>query len=188
MAVDFIVSGGADLFINVIDGSNLERNLYLTLLLAELKVPTLHVLTMMDIADDRGISIDLQHLERHLGAPVFAGDLRDRAGGRTLMLKLQEALAHPAPPTLAVTYSPVVEQEIARLTPVCEAASDRLKLPARWLAIQLLEADPAIVARMQSAVTRPNWRRPARIKAASGEFPTSLRQRPLAVSRASAAT
>ncbi|MGI6098351.1 MAG: ferrous iron transport protein B [Lentisphaerae bacterium] len=171
VAVDFIVSGGADLFINVIDGSNLERNLYLTLLLAELKVPTLHVLTMMDIADDRGISIDLQHLERHLGAPVFAGDLRDRAGGRTLMLKLQEALAHPAPPTLAVTYSPVVEQEIARLTPVCEAASDRLKLPARWLAIQLLEADPAIVARMQSAVTEAELAEAEqRIKAASGEF------------------
>ena len=82
VAVDFIVSGGADLFINVIDGSNLERNLYLTLLLAELKVPTLHVLTMMDIADDRGISIDLQHLERHLGAPSSRGCATARAAGR----------------------------------------------------------------------------------------------------------
>ena len=65
----------------------------------------------------------------------------------------------------------MVEQEIARLTPVCEAASDRLKLPARWLAIQLLEADPAIVARMQSAVTEAELAEAEqRIKAASGEF------------------
>ena len=171
VAVDFVLAGGVDLFINVIDGSNLERNLYLTLLLAELRVPTLHVLTMMDIAEDRQIAIDLRHLERHLGAPVFAGDLRSCAGTQALMRKIAETLAHPAPPALAVIYAPVVEQEIGRLLPACEAAADRLKLPARWLAIQLLEADPAILARMQGAVTEGVLAEAeARIKSASGEF------------------
>jgi ferrous iron transport protein B len=171
IAVEYALSGTADLFVNIIDGSNLERNLYLALLLAELKSPVLHVLTMMDIAAERGIAIDLKHLEKHLGAPVFTADLRSRVGAQALVQKLQEVLSHPVAPELAIAYAPVVEQEIARLLPVCEVSAARLKLPARWLAIQLLEAEPGIVARMRDAVSEGQLAEAEqRIKSASGEF------------------
>lgn len=171
VAVTYALSREADLLVNVIDGSNLERNLYLTLLLTELKIPMLHVLTMMDIAADRQIAIDLRHLERHLGSPVFAADIRSRAGVQALLGKLQQTLANPGVPTLAIGYPQAIEQEIARVLPPCEPVARRLGAPARWLAIHLLEADPVVVALLKDAVPADDLAEAERrIKAASGEF------------------
>ena len=61
-SLEYVLSHEADLYINVLDATTLERNLYLTLLLCELKVPMVLVVTMMDIVRQRNIRVDLEHL------------------------------------------------------------------------------------------------------------------------------
>ena len=67
VARDFVASQQADLIINIVDASNLERNLYLTSQLIEMRVPMILVLNMMDAVKQRGIKIDADFLARFLG-------------------------------------------------------------------------------------------------------------------------
>lgn len=70
IACHYILSGDADLLINVVDASNLERNLYLTLQLLELGIPCIVALNMLDIAEKQQIRIDIDALSARLGCPV----------------------------------------------------------------------------------------------------------------------
>ncbi len=67
---DYILSGEADLVVNIVDAANIERNLYLTLQLIEMNVPCLVVLNMLDIARQKNIVIDAEALSAQLGCPV----------------------------------------------------------------------------------------------------------------------
>ncbi|WP_411900104.1 FeoB small GTPase domain-containing protein, partial [Salmonella enterica] len=70
VACDYLLSGGADLLINVVDASNLQRNLYLTLKLLELGIPWIVALNMLDIAEKQQVRIDFDALSTRLGFPV----------------------------------------------------------------------------------------------------------------------
>ncbi|HZU52806.1 MAG TPA: FeoB small GTPase domain-containing protein, partial [Holophagaceae bacterium] len=70
IAAHHLGQGGVDLILNVLDASNLERNLFLTTQLLELGKPIVFVLNMMDDAEKRGITIDIPTLETLLGGPV----------------------------------------------------------------------------------------------------------------------
>jgi ferrous iron transport protein B len=72
IACHYILGGEADLMINVVDASNLERNLYLTLQLLELGIPCIVALNMLDIAKTQSITIDIPALAKRLGCPVIA--------------------------------------------------------------------------------------------------------------------
>ena len=71
VARDYVASRDADLIINIVDASNIERNLYLTSQLIEMRVPMILVLNMMDAVKLRGIKIDCDFLARQLGCPVI---------------------------------------------------------------------------------------------------------------------
>lgn len=71
IACHYILSGEADLLINVVDAANLERNLYLTLQLIELGIPCVVALNMLDIAKSQHIDIDIEALSQQLGCPVI---------------------------------------------------------------------------------------------------------------------
>ena len=71
IACHYILSGDADMLINVVDASNLERNLYLTLQLLELGIPCVVALNMLDIAEKQKIRIDVDALAARLGCPVI---------------------------------------------------------------------------------------------------------------------
>ena len=73
-----IEEDGVDVIINVVDASSLERNLYLTLQLLELKKPVILALNMMDIVEERGMEIDLHRLPEMLGIPVIPVSARPR--------------------------------------------------------------------------------------------------------------
>ena len=64
VARDYVASRAADLIINIVDASNIERNLYLTSQLIEMRVPMVLVLNMMDAVKQRGIKIDCEHLAK----------------------------------------------------------------------------------------------------------------------------
>ncbi len=144
VAVEYALGGEADIFVNVIDGTNLERNLYLTLLLTELRVPMIHLVTMMDIVQDRGIKIDLPHLGKHLGCPVVGVDIRKISGIKALITSIESALLHPAQPIVKIEYTNEVEAEIATLLPCCSPVAEFFHVNDRWVAIKLLEGDPLV--------------------------------------------
>jgi len=72
IAQDFLLTEKPDMVVNIVDASNLERNLYLTFQLIEMKMPLIVVLNMSDIAEQEGITIDAAALEKQLGVPVYS--------------------------------------------------------------------------------------------------------------------
>lgn len=84
IARDFLVAGGPDAVVIVVDASNLERNLYLAVQILEIGVPAVVALTMVDVAEARGQRVDPEVLSRELGIPVVPLVARTRAGIRHL--------------------------------------------------------------------------------------------------------
>ena len=70
VAREYILSGESSLVVNIVDASNLERNLYLTAQLIEIQVPLIVAVNMLDIAKNHSISVDLDKLAQELGCPV----------------------------------------------------------------------------------------------------------------------
>ncbi len=85
IARDYILGGGADCIINIVDATNLERNLYLTLQLLETDVPVVVALNMMDEVEKSGDKVDVAALERELGVPVVAVSATKGRGIKELM-------------------------------------------------------------------------------------------------------
>lgn len=110
IAHDFIVGGTADLIVNIVDASNLERNLYLTTQIAAMGVPMLVVLNMMDVAQAKSRPVDARALSEQLGCPVVPVVAAKGEGIAALKTALHEASANkphaslvaPAPGTMAV--------------------------------------------------------------------------------------
>lgn len=78
VVVDFLTNQPSDVIVNVLDASNLERNLFFTLQLLEYKIPTILTLNMMDEADANGIHIDVKKLETIIGMPVVAAVAKEK--------------------------------------------------------------------------------------------------------------
>ncbi|VEB95066.1 Ferrous iron transport protein B [Cedecea lapagei] len=137
IACHYILSGDADLLINVVDASNLERNLYLTLQLLELGIPCVVALNMLDIAEKQAIRIDIDALAARLGCPVVP--LVSTRGRGIDSLKLAIDRKQPNQKNELVHYPQILLQEAENL-----AADMPQAMPAgqrRWLALQMLEGD-----------------------------------------------
>jgi ferrous iron transport protein B len=145
-----IVDERPDVVLNVVDAANLERNLYLSLQVAEMGRPLVLALNMHDIAVQRGIAIDVSKLAQWLGVPVVATVGRRGDGrGELLDTLVRVGQGQLAAQPLNVGYGPQVEAAIAEL--VAEIAADpslAAALPPRWLAIKLLEEDTKAVERV----------------------------------------
>ena len=137
IACHYILGGDADLLINVIDASNLERNLYLTLQLLELGIPCVVALNMLDIAEKQDIRIDIDALAARLGCPVVP--LVSTRGRGMEGLKLAIDRRQPNAQTDLVLYPPRLLEEAAKLA--VEMPADMPAQQRRWLALQILEGD-----------------------------------------------
>jgi len=140
----YILSGEADLVVNIVDASNLERNLYLTVQLLEMKVPLLVVLNMMDVADKRGIRIDVPGLSRQLGCPVVPVVAARGEGVEALKSAVHKAVKEKPVSDREVVFAPEVENAIRDLISRTEKKASELNLDPRWVAVKLLEEDPRI--------------------------------------------
>lgn len=156
IAAGYLVEPEVDLIVNVVDASNLERNLYLTSQLLELGRPLVFVLNMWDDAERAGVHLDLPALERLLGGPVVA-TVGNRAEG---IERLKEALLQTGSqttPAIApkVSYGEDLERELAKLAHEI-ARDERLAeaQPPRWLGLQLLEGAPGALLAMESSHAR----------------------------------
>ena len=138
---DYLLSRDASLIINVVDASNLERNLYLTAQLLEMGVPIVLVLNMMDVARKRGIDIDIKKLSQKLGCPVVPVVAISGEGMDILKQEILATTAGEHSGGFRLAHDEVVEQAIADLIPRLEKCSIATKDNLHWLALKLLESD-----------------------------------------------
>ena len=143
-SLEYILSHEADLYVNVIDATSIERNLYLTLLMCELKVPMVIVVTMMDIARQRRLMVDLDHLSKHLGVPVIGVTATDPKDVSHLRSLLDEAVAAPKVPHVPIEFPNELEQEIDILSSASVKTAEHYGVDARWIALKAIEGDPLI--------------------------------------------
>ena len=148
-SLEYLLSHEADLYVNVLDATALERNLYLTLLLCELKVPMVLVVTMMDIARHRNLEIDLDHLAAHLGVPVIGVNANSPKDMFRLKSELAQALEAAKVPTVRLEYGNELEQEIDILASCTIKTAEGLKVTPQWVAIKALEGDPFIRRKLE---------------------------------------
>ena len=142
--LEYVLSHEADLYVNVLDATTLERNLYLTLLMCELQVPMVVVVTMMDIARQRNIDIELDHLAEHLGVPVIGVNANNPLDLRRLFATLGTSLSAAKPPTIRLDYGNELEQEIDILASCTVKTAEALKVSRRWVALKALEGEPLV--------------------------------------------
>ncbi len=143
VARDFVLESRPDLIINIVDAANLERNLYLTVQLMEMKAPLLMVLSMVDIAAQNSISIEYKHLQSHLGCPVYPVILNKKFHPDNLRNAVEEALLNPAE-IGHVHYDDVVEKGLDNIQTQLAANLSLEEGIIRWTALKLIEHDPLV--------------------------------------------
>ena len=136
---DYLLSRDADLIINIVDASNLERNLYLSIQMLEMGVPLLIALNMMDVARNRGIHIDIDKLSQEVGCPVVPIVAVTGEGIIKLKSAVQDLAAGQAGGGFALAHEEVVEQAISDMEPLLVSEQDNAK--RRWLLLKMLEDD-----------------------------------------------
>ncbi|MGA6925320.1 MAG: ferrous iron transport protein B, partial [Desulfosarcina sp.] len=146
VARDFLVNERPRITINIVDASNLERNLYLTIQFLELGIPTCVALNMIDVAKSRGIEIDHQRLSRLLGVPVVPIVARSGFGQKALMQAVERQAKEPFPHPLRVSYGPDLETAIQEMERIVDADHFLTDLyPLRWITIKYLENDAQVL-------------------------------------------
>lgn len=137
VARDYLLSGEADLIVNIVDASNLERNLYLTTQILEIGVPMVIALNMSDLAQKREIRLNPDLLAERLGCLVIPMSANTGKGVSQLRDAVNRGLTHPPLPQTSVAYPSVIEAAIAELIPLIGSPPRK----ARWVAISLLQYD-----------------------------------------------
>ena len=136
IARDYILTGEAELVVNIIDASNLERNLYLTTQLIEMQVPMFVVVNMLDIAKQHRLSIDLNALSRELGCPVVGVIASREDGIDALKDAILAALEHPVVPRVKTRFDERIERAVAETAAYFREA--KVSRP-EWFAMQFME-------------------------------------------------
>ncbi|MFK5947215.1 MAG: Fe(2+) transporter permease subunit FeoB [Methylococcales bacterium] len=141
VARDFVASKQADLIVNIIDASNIERNLYLTAQLIEMRVPMILVLNMMDIVEQRGVKIDFEFLSKKIACPTLPITASSHKGSTQLKKLIDQAVVDKPIPNLQIKYASPIELAVKKLIPLVTAQANQENCDLRWLALRLLEDD-----------------------------------------------
>ncbi len=145
IARNYLIDEKPDAILNIVDGSNLERNLYLTTQLLELGIPMVIAINMMDVVRKNGDKIDIQALSEQLGCPIV--EISALKGEKT-MEAAEEALraAQSGRKIPAHAFSGPVEHALAHIE---EAAVHSMpEAQQRWYAIKLFERDEKVIEKL----------------------------------------
>ena len=144
IARDYIIFEKPDVVVNIVDASNLDRNLYLTLELIETGARVVIALNMMDIAESKGINIDVDALSKELGVPIVPTIATKGVGIDELcsvIIKVVEGKIRYRPPQ--VKYPDTIEKAITEISGLLSRITKDIN--TRWLAIKLLMQDKGII-------------------------------------------
>ena len=147
---DYILNQKPDGIINIVDATNIERNLYLTLQLLELRVPMVLALNMMDEVRANGGTIDVQKLSDDLGIPVVPITAAKGEGVSELMDRAVETAKNRVLPKVydfCAANSPV-HRCVHAVVHLIEDHAERLGLPPRFCATKLIEGDRDMADRL----------------------------------------
>lgn len=150
VARNFILEGKPDIVVDIVDASNLERNLYLTVQLIELETNLVVALNMMDIAQSRDYQIDVDSLARELGATVVPMVAKNKEGNKGLLQAIVDTFeGRTEIEKVKLFYGNELEEHIKELgTLIAQDEELSQRFPPRWLAIKLLEEDREVLEKI----------------------------------------
>ncbi|WP_419748955.1 ferrous iron transport protein B [Clostridium perfringens] len=142
VARNYILMDKPDVVINVVDATNLERNLYLTTQLIEMGANVVIALNMIDQAEALNIEIDTNKLSKRLGVPIIKTSALKNRGIEELI----ETSIHSKKieKLININYGEDIENEIKKLSSLLETYKNKLEFPVNWTALKLLENDEYI--------------------------------------------
>ncbi len=152
-ALNYLLTRDADLVINLLDSTNLERNLFLTTQLMEMEVPMVIALNMMDIAVHRGIHIDEHTLEEKLGIPVISLSAVSKKSCESFAHDLHKLLHKEHPSPTRIVHTEAIEKVIAEMSPSLADTAKALNASERWAMIQYLESNSSVVEKAKTLGT-----------------------------------
>ncbi|MBE6719276.1 MAG: ferrous iron transporter B [Ruminococcaceae bacterium] len=145
VARDYLIDEKPDAIINIVDGTNLERNLYLTTQLVELGIPVVVAVNMMDVVKKRGDKIDTAELSRQLACPVLEiSALKGTGIDEAAQAAVKAASGEPTVPQHS--FSGVVEHALAHIEE--RLLHDMPSEQQRWYAIKLFESDEKVIEKL----------------------------------------
>lgn len=174
IARDYVLSGEADLIINIIDASHLENGLYLTTQLLEMAAPVAVVLNVMDDVDEREAQFDADAVQRHLGRPVAAVVVTRRKQILDLEAQIEQWVRERSSSRFSLAYPPSIENAISELALPIREASTTSGLDERWLALRLLEGDGFAASRATPDVKHAQAQLAAEILHETGAEPDTI--------------
>lgn len=142
VARDYILKREADLIINILDASNIERNLYLTTQLLDMGAPVIVVLNMMDVAREKGMDIDIAKLSEELSCPVLPLVASKTGNIKAFLKDINDFLNNGISVAPPLNLGEQLEQAIGVIESTLEASVNLdSPLSRRWYALKLLEGD-----------------------------------------------
>lgn len=144
---DFLVFQRPDLIVNVVDASNIERNLYLSIQLSELGIPMVMVFNMMDELVRRGITIDLNLMEKFFRVrifPIFEPSLHSPSG----LINFITSSCSSEPLTAADFYNGAARKALESAALIISANAARASIPAYFAAARIIEGDLSLYGRL----------------------------------------
>lgn len=150
VARDYILKGNPDIVINVVDATNIERNLYLTTQLIEMNANVIIALNMMDEAKQKNIEINIDKLSEYLGVPVVATIASKNKGLDDLIDKSIEFIKINKKSKKSFSYGEDIDREIEEIISLLN--NNTLGYPPKWVAVKLLEGDQEIFKLMENNI------------------------------------
>jgi ferrous iron transport protein B len=152
VARDFLIYDRPRVVINIVDASNLERNLYLTVQLLELGIPVVLALNMIDAAAGRGIQLDAVELSRRLQIPVIPTVAKSGTGKEELLnTTVSYAGQNASWSPLHISYGPDIDPVLDKMEAAITTSAFPSELPPRWTALKYLEADEQVIGKGRDA-------------------------------------
>ena len=148
IARDYILSGEPDLVVNIVDATNLERNLFLTVNLIEMRVPVLIVLNMMDLVKQNGVEIDIDELSRELDIPIIGISAINQEDIRRVASKIDSIAPKKKVSKTEIAYPNELEERISEWLPSTTAVAEEMGTDGRWVCAKILEQDEWITEKV----------------------------------------
>jgi len=150
VARNFIIDEKPDVVVDIVDASNLERNLYLAVQIMEMGAPLIIALNMMDEAESRRYKIDIEAISKEMGVSVVPMVANRNKGTDELMEEIVRIAERKTEASgVRIEYGREVENEISRLEEAISESPLASKYSPKWLAVKLIEGDEEIIKKFE---------------------------------------